>query len=115
MLTAPVTLDTLMKEWSQDTIIDVNNIQKELLKISHLHGKYLNIMSYHRVMLRKMESDYKVLRGLREDYYWGRLSKEELDEYGWEQYQIDLKSNPAVTRKLDTDAELNKKIGRAHV
>ena len=107
MLTAPVTLDTLMKEWSQDTIINVKEIQKELLKISHLHGKYLNIMSYHRVMLRKMETDYKVMRGLREDYYWGRLSKEELDEYGWEQYQIDLKSNPAVTRKLDTDGELN--------
>ena len=34
-------------------------------------------------------------------------TKEELDEYGWEQCQLNL-SNPAVTRKLDTDPELNK-------
>ena len=90
MLTAPVTLENLMKEWSQDTVIDVNDIQKELLKISHLHGKYLNIMSFHRVMLRKMETDYKVMRGLREEYYHGRLTKEDLDANGWEQWQTRL-------------------------
>ena len=109
MLTAPVTLENLMKEWSQDTVVDVNDIQKELLKISHLHSKYLNIMSFHRVMLRKMETDYKMLRGLREDYYQGRLSQEELIEHGWEPYQIVL-SDPKVTRKLDTDTELNKML-----
>ena len=107
MLTAPVTLDTLMKEWSQDTIINVKEIQKELLKISHLHGKYLNIMSHHRHMLRKMEADYKIMKGLREDYYQGHLSKEELDERGWEPMQHVL-TNPQVARKLDTDTELNR-------
>ena len=109
MLTAPVTLENLMKEWSQDTVIDVNDIQKELLKISHLHGKYLNIMSFHRVMLRKMETDYKVMRGLREEYYHGRLTKEDLDANGWEQWQTRL-SNPEINRKLDTDGELNKML-----
>ena len=106
----PVTIDLLMEEWSNDKVIDSTSMEKELLKISHLHGKYLNIMSYHRHFLRKLEIDYKNFRGLREDYYHGRLSKEELDEHGWEQYQIDLKSNPAVARKLDTDPELNKMI-----
>ena len=79
MLKPPVTLDALMKEWSQDKIVDGTELEKEILKISYLHGKYLNIMSYHRVLFRKMETDYKVSKGLREDYYHGYLTKEEMD------------------------------------
>jgi hypothetical protein len=107
MLKPPVNIDDLMKEWSQDGSIDSTSMEKELLKISHLHGKYLNIMSFHRHLLRKMETDYKIMRGLREDYYQGHLSKEELDERGWEPCQHVL-TNPQIARKLDTDAELNK-------
>lgn len=107
MLTAPVTLDGLMKEWSSDTSIDATSMEKETLKISYLHSKYLNIRAHHNILLRKMETDYKLLKGLREDYYHGRLTKEELDERGWEQCQLRL-SNPEVSRKLDTDSELNR-------
>lgn len=109
MLTAPVTLEALMKEWASDTSIDKDAMEKETLKISHLHSKYLNIRVHHNILLRRMETDYKLLRGLREEYFHGRLAKEELDEHGWEQFQIDL-SNPAVARKLDTDTELNKML-----
>lgn len=102
----PVNIEELMKEWSQDTHIDSTSMEKELLKISHLHGKYLNIMSYHRHLVRKMESDYKTLKGLREDYYSGHLTQEELSERGWEPNQH-VYSNPQIARKLDTDKELN--------
>jgi hypothetical protein len=108
MLKAPVkSIEILMKEWSEDTYIDPTSMEKELLKIASLHSKYLNIMSYHRHLIRKMESDYKMLKGLREDYYQGHLTKEELEERGWEPCQHVL-SNPQIARKLDTDAELNK-------
>lgn len=103
----PVTIEILMASWAQDTIIDSTSMEKELLKISHLHGKYLNVMSYHRHLIRKMEADYKTMKGLREDYYLGHLTKEELDERGWEPMQHIL-SNPQIARKLDTDSELNK-------
>ena len=103
----PVNIDSLMKEWSQDSGIDSTAMEKELLKISHLHSKYLNIMSYHRHLVRKMEADYKMMKGLREDYYQGHLTKEELDERGWEPMQHVL-TNPQIARKLETDGELNK-------
>jgi hypothetical protein len=107
MLKAPVTLNDLMREWSQDKIVDGTELEKEILKISYLHGKYLNIMSHHRVLFHKMEADYKMMKGLREDYYQGHLTKEEMEERGWEPIQHVL-SNPQVARKLDTDSELNK-------
>jgi hypothetical protein len=104
---APVNIESLMKEWSQDSIIDSTAMEKELLKISHLHSKYLNIMSYHRHLVRKMETDYKLMKGLREDYYQGHLSQEDLLERGWEPMQHVL-TNPQIARKLETDSELNK-------
>ena len=107
MLTAPVTLEALMKEWSSDTSIDATSMEKETLKISHLHSKYLNIRAYHNILLRKMETDYKMLKGLREDYYQGHLTKEDCDSRGWE-YMQHVLSNPAIARKLDADPELNK-------
>jgi hypothetical protein len=102
---APVNIDTLMKEWSNDSNIDSTSMEKELLKISHLHGKYLNIMSHHRHIIRKLEADYKILKGLKEDYYAGRLSEEELKEHDWEPCQFVL-SDPKVARKIDADKEL---------
>ena len=101
----PVTIELLMEEWSYDVHIDATSMEKELLKISHLHGKYLNIMSYHRHIIRKLEADYKIKRGLKEDYYAGRMSQEELEEYGWEPCQFVL-SDPKIARKIETDREL---------
>ncbi len=106
-LKAPVNIEDLMKEWSEDSQIDSTNMETELLKISSLHSKYLNIMSYHRHVVRKMESDYKVMKGLREGYYAGHLTEEELQSRGWEPNQH-IYSNPQISRKLDTDGELNK-------
>ena len=103
----PVTIEILMSSWAEDSVIDASSMEKELLKISHLHGKYLNVMSYHRHLVRKMEADYKLLKGLREDYYLGHLTQEELEEHGWEPMQHIL-SNPQIARKLETDKELNK-------
>lgn len=103
----PVTIDVLMTTWSNDSNIDPTSMEKELLKISQLHSKYLNIMSHHRHLVRKMETDYKMLKGLREDYYQGHLTQEEMLERGWEPIQHVL-SNPQIARKLDTDVELNK-------
>ena len=107
MLTAPVTLEALMKEWASDTNIDSEDMEKETLKISHLHSKYLNVRVHHNILLRRMETDYKLLKGLREEYYQGHMTKEDCDERGWE-YMQHVLSNPQIARKLDTDPELNK-------
>ena len=63
-------------------------------------------MSYHRHLVRKMEADYKIMKGLKEDYYAGRLSEEELQDRKWEPMQFVL-SDPKIARKLETDKDLN--------
>ena len=59
MLKPPVTIDTLMKEWSEDSIIDSTAMEKETLRISFLHGKYLNIMSFHRHLAKRLKLNIK--------------------------------------------------------
>lgn len=103
----PVNIENLMKEWSEDKVIDGTAMEKELLKISFLHGKYLNILSYHRHIVRKLESDYKKMKSLREDYYAGHLTQEECDKHGWD-YMQHVHSNPKIARLLDGDTELTK-------
>ena len=102
----PVTIDGLMSEWSKDTIIDSSSMEKELLKISFLHGKYLNIMSYHRHMIRKIEADYKEMKEIRRDYYQGHTGLDTLEKYGWDVFPFTLKSD--ITTYLDADEDINK-------
>lgn len=106
-LKPPVTIESLMKEWSEDCAIDATSMEKELLKISSLHSKYLNIMTYHRHVIRKLEKDYKEMRGLREDYYAGHLTKEDCDARNWP-YMQHTHSNPKIVRLLEVDPELSK-------
>ena len=108
-LKAPVTIEKLMTEWSEDSAIDATSMETELLKISSLHSKYLNIMSFHRHLARKMEADYKIMKGLREEYFQGHMTEEEMITRGWNPHPHIL-SNPQIARKLETDEILNKLI-----
>ena len=103
----PVNIDTLMAEWSKDTVIDSSSMEKELLKISHLHSKYLNIMSYHRHVIRKLENEYKEMKEIRREYYQGHSDLETLTKYGWDQWQHNpITMRTAQEEKLSTDPVL---------
>jgi hypothetical protein len=108
MIKPPVTIETLMKEWTEDSRVDPTSIDVELLKISHLHGKYLNIMAHHRHVVRKLEKDYKDLKNLKDDYFHGHLNDPTiLEQYGWEPMQH-VHSNPKILRMLENDPDLTK-------
>jgi len=106
-LRPPTNIESLMSEWVEDTQVDSTQVDLELLKISNLHGKYLNIMTHHRHIIRKLDVDYKQMKGLREDYLAGHLTQDELSKRGWEPCQYNH-SNPKIARLLEVDPELGK-------
>jgi len=109
---APVTIDALMNEWDKDSIIDDSEPGRELIRISLLHSKYLNILTYHRVMAAKADTDYKSMKPIKFEYYKGDLNNpEDLKHYGWPPIlkTILLKDVPMY---LDSDTELNKLLAR---
>jgi hypothetical protein len=109
---APVTIDSLMNEWEKDSKINETEPNKELVRIPTLHSKYLNILTYHRMMATKADVDYKTFKTIKYEYYNGKLNNpEDLKHYGWEPMlkTILIKDIPAY---LDADAELNKLLAR---
>jgi hypothetical protein len=99
-------LEQVLKLWERDSDIDQTEPGKELLKIPKLHVQYLSILTKHKIASKKAHFDYLRMRKLRLDYYAGRLSQEELLEYGWEPFQFVLKTD--INAYLEADINLIK-------
>jgi hypothetical protein len=100
------TLEQVLKYWESDAVIDQTEPSKELLRIPTLHSKYLGILTKHRIASKKAHFDYLRMRKIKWEYFTGKMSKEELEEYGWEPFQFALKSD--VTTYLEADKDLIK-------
>jgi hypothetical protein len=77
-------LQEILDMWKKDSIIDEMNLDESSRNSAKLHSKYLELMSIHRIKLKKAELDFKVLLKDKWLHYNGKMSKEELDERGWE-------------------------------
>jgi predicted nucleotidyltransferase len=99
-------LEQILKNWERDAEIDQTEPGKELIKIPTLHNKYLSILTKHKIASKKAHFDYLRMRKVRLDYYAGRMSQEELQEYGWEPFSFVLKTD--VNAYLEADDNLIK-------
>ena len=100
------TLEQVLKYWDSDAVIDQTEPSKELLRIPTLHSKYLGVLTKHRIASKKAHFDYLRMRKIKWEYFTGKMSKEELEEYGWEPFQFALKSD--INTYLEADKDLIK-------
>lgn len=100
------TLEQILNKWEKDAVMDQTEPSKELLRVPILHQAYLKTLTQHRIASKKAHFDYLRMRKVKWEYYTGKMSKEELDEYGWEQFQFALKSD--ITTYLEADKDLIK-------
>lgn len=80
-------LNELLQEYENDMNINQNKLDYESIMTPKLHSKYLKLLMEARGTKVVLENSYNNLRMLRFRYYRGELSKEELAENGWAQYQ----------------------------
>lgn len=102
------TLDSILKEWEMDSIIDKNEAGSELIKIPTLHSKYLNALTRARLLLKKTKDDLLIARKIKYNYYSGfyNTDPEMLAKLGLEPFKLILKSD--VNIYIDTDDEVVK-------
>jgi hypothetical protein len=62
----------------------------------------------HRLAIKRLNFDYARMRRLKEEYYGGSLSQEELEENGWEPFLLNIKTKQGVERYIEADAQLIK-------
>ena len=58
-----------------------------------------------KLILQKMESDLSILKKNKWLYYTGKLSKEELDTYGWEPFDLNILKTD-IDKFLSSDEEM---------
>lgn len=98
-------LEDLFKMWEKDCVIDEFQLDKAALLIAKLHGKWAPILSRHNLKVRKLEEEYRKLRQTKKLYYQGKLTKAELTEFGWDQFDLRLLKDE-VAEYLENDKDL---------
>jgi len=94
--------------WDADCVIDDDHLDRESVKTPNLHAKYLRILMEHKLKLSALQLEYKTLRQKKFRYYRGEMSRSELDEYGWNQWQGTKPLKNEMDEFLEGDADLNK-------
>jgi len=78
-----MTLDDILKNWAEDSVIDDLNLDETSMKSARLHSKYLELYSLAKLQLKKREMQLNNLRKDKWMYYNGKMTKDELDERQW--------------------------------
>ena len=99
-------LTELQEMWAEDSSINEMNLGQESVRTPNLHAKYLNYLSSTRLNLRKTESDYYNMRRKKYKYYRGEMSRQELEDENWEQWQGNKPLKNEMDEFLQFDQDL---------
>lgn len=82
-----LTLTELQELWKTDAAIDETDLGHCSAYIPLLHAKYLEYLCQAKLQLRMVTAKFMRLRRDKIKYYKGEMTREELTERGWNQYQ----------------------------
>ena len=77
-------LENVLEMWKKDNVIDEMALDESSRETAKLHSKYLELYSTSKLRLKQLELEFKVLLKDKFNHYNGKLSKEEMDEKGWD-------------------------------
>ena len=83
-------LSDIQTMWQKDCQIDDTKLDVELLKLHNLHSKYLGIYNDESLAQKKLFFENKKLIKYKTIWYAGKMSEEELEELGWDQFKIKI-------------------------
>jgi hypothetical protein len=106
-------LEEIVELWNEDVKIDRTELDAESIKIPSLHNKYYKIYIQEKIKLKADEQEHKQYYKLKHEYYTGKLSKQDLDENGWEPFQFVLKNDISIY--LEADKELSDRLLKLQV
>jgi hypothetical protein len=106
-----MTLDELQQAWAVDCVIDEQNPDKASAKSPQLHSKYLNELISFKMKLNKIQLDMLELKNAKTKYFRGEMTREELNERGWVQWQYKTLQSE-IESLLDGDSDMQKLYAR---
>ena len=100
-------INEIIECWNKDANIDDYHLDNESISTPKLHAKYLSLLLEAKKKLVVLSEKYNRLKQLKTKYYYGKLSKEELEECGWEPYQFIKPIKAELDNILAGDPELS--------
>jgi hypothetical protein len=101
-------IEELNNLWEADCIIDEDHLDRASITTSKLHSKYLRMLIQHKMKIAALTSEYNNLRQRKFRYYRGECTREELTEFGWNQWQGVKPLKNEMDEFLTGDSDLNK-------
>lgn len=102
-----MTIDEIHEMWANDCHIDDNFLGENSTATPKLHAKYVKLLTSTKLKHTKLSSDYNLLRKNKFRYYRGELSRDELQELGWSQWQGVKPLKNEMDEFLTGDSDLN--------
>jgi|TARA_R110002096_G_scaffold125900_4_gene272149 hypothetical protein len=100
-------LEEIQEFWNADREIDITELATESVRIPQIHDKYLKIYIDERIRLKGLQFELTKLVRLKTDYYAGKLTQEELEKLGWEQFLQRLLKNE-ISTYIESDSDIIK-------
>ena len=100
-------LEEIQDFWNADREIDITELATESVRIPQIHDKYLKIYIDERIRLKGLQFELTKLIRLKTDYYAGKLTQEELEKLGWEQFLERLLKNE-ISTYIEADDDIIK-------
>ena len=100
-------IEQIQDMWDIDADIDDNYLGDHATKAPKLHAKYIKLLVGVKLKHTKLSSDYNMLRKAKFRYYRGELSRDELNELGWVQWQGVKPLKNEMDEFLTGDTDLN--------
>lgn len=97
------TLEELKSQWKEDCVIP-DDLGNAAIKSPLLHSKYLDELVNAKLKHTKITHEISELKALKGRYFRGELTKAELEEQNWAQWQYKtLKADISDLIEADTD------------
>ena len=100
-------IEQLLELWDADCAIDDNYLGEQSTATPKLHAKYVKLLVQVKLKHTKLQSDYNLLRKNKFRYYRGELSRDELNDLGWAQWQGVKPLKNEMDEFLSGDSDLN--------
>jgi hypothetical protein len=97
-------LELIQKMWTEDSIIDRDNLHEESLKIPQLHAKYYELYNNIILLKTRAEQQRKNIRHERFEYYSGKADP---DVYVENPFPKKIRDKDTLQKYLDADEKLS--------
>ena len=100
-------IEQIQDMWEADCEIDDNYLGEQSTATPKLHAKYVKLLVQIKLKHTKLTSDYNLLRKNKFRYFRGEMSRDELKENNWEQWQGIKPLKNEMDEFLQGDNDLN--------